>query len=478
MADQIISRLLLGLDTREFRNGIQNLDRDLKGFGASIKNIGAGIGAAFAGAAITNFAREAINLAAEAQNVAVAFRNVGTSADLVALQEATDGEVSKLQLMERAVKAVGQGVGIDNLTKQLEFANKVSDATGMAFDEVADKLQTAFAKGSTKGLEQVGVDVQHLKEQLKAGVPYAEAFNAAMQATVDKIGPGMDSVADQMDRQKATIEDLKLEIGTALLPVYGGFLEFVAGLLKVANNLLSGHLSFWQKIGYALAVATNNVPLKLYYETLAKVKEQLTDTVGPTFKLAAAVTEVAEKVDAEAVPAFRRMQNGISLVIKGMAAMDLSVKIAATSMLPRVADLVEKFYDFEKADAIMNDLATTIGTTLDNAFSAALTNGEDFFKVLLKGLSDLIKKLIATAIAAAAVAVALMALGVVPSGAAFGQVFKVVGGQMGLPGLGGGGSLGDLAPSPTIGGGRSVLRGNDIFMSNTRTGQSLGRIGG
>jgi hypothetical protein len=117
-----------------------------------------------------------------------------------------------------------------------------------------------------------------------------------------------------------------------------------------------------------------------------------------------------------------------------------------------------------------------VGDVLNQAFTAALTNGENFFEVLLKGLSDLIKKLIATAIAAAAVAAALMALGIAPAGASFGQVFKVVGGQMGIPGLGGL-SFGSTGAAP-LDGGRSVLRGNDIFMSNSRTGQSLGRIGG
>ena len=48
MADQIISRLLLGLDTREFRNGIRQADKELKDWSKGVGKIGEMLGAAFA----------------------------------------------------------------------------------------------------------------------------------------------------------------------------------------------------------------------------------------------------------------------------------------------------------------------------------------------------------------------------------------------------------------------------------------------
>ena len=254
----VTSKVLLGLDAAEFRRGIQQVDAQLKQTSKSFANLGAMIGASFAGAEIIAFGKECINLAAEAENVQVAFANIGTSAQLTQLQQATDGEISKLKLMERAVKAVGQGTGIEDLATQLDYANKVSDATGIAFDEIADKLQTAFAKESTKGLEQAGINVKEMKDQLAAGVPYAEALGNAMKATLDIIGPGIESSADALDRQKASIEDLKLQIGTALLPVYAGFLSFVSEGLKALNSLLSGQLSLYEKLSYLASYITPN----------------------------------------------------------------------------------------------------------------------------------------------------------------------------------------------------------------------------
>ena len=288
----VTSKVLLGLDANEFRKGIQQVDASLKQTSKMLTNLGQLVGAAFAGSEIINFTKEAINLAAEAENVKVAFANIGTSAQLMQLQAATDGEISKLQLMERAVKAVGQGTGIDQLSKQLEYANALSDATGMNFDEIADKLQTAFAKESTKGLEQVGINVKELKEQIAAGVPYAEALGAAMDKTLATIGEGTESAADALDRQRATIENLKLEIGTALLPVYAGFLEFVNGGLKAISALLSNQLTLWEKLAYVASYAniTTGGSTRVMLEGLKASREVIQDTTMKSAALGTALT--------------------------------------------------------------------------------------------------------------------------------------------------------------------------------------------
>ena len=62
MADQIISRLLLGLDTREFRNGIRQADKELKDWSKGIGKIGDMLGAAFAVGIIADFTMEAVKL--------------------------------------------------------------------------------------------------------------------------------------------------------------------------------------------------------------------------------------------------------------------------------------------------------------------------------------------------------------------------------------------------------------------------------
>ncbi len=67
----VTSKVLLGLDANEFRQGIQQVDAKLKETSKLLTNLGALVGASFAGAAIKDFTMQAINLAAEAQNVRI-----------------------------------------------------------------------------------------------------------------------------------------------------------------------------------------------------------------------------------------------------------------------------------------------------------------------------------------------------------------------------------------------------------------------
>jgi hypothetical protein len=138
-------------------------------------------------------------------------------------------------------------------------------------------------------------------------------------------------------------------------------------------------------------------------------------------------------------------------------------------------------YNAEKL-GIFNDLSSELGNILQASFNAALTNGESFFKTFIDGLKKMVAQILATAAAAAALAVALMALGVPGvKGANFGQLFQGIYKNMGGFGAE---SLNFASYAPgamgTTGGGagRTVLRGNDIFVSNSRTNYDISRIGG
>ncbi len=92
-----------------------------------------------------------------------------------------------------------------------------------------------------------------------------------------------------LDRQKATIEDLKLQIGTALLPVYSGFLSFLAEGLKAVGNLLTGHLSLWQKLAYLASYAQGaaGAETRIYLNGLKAAKESIEDVTLAAPKLGA-----------------------------------------------------------------------------------------------------------------------------------------------------------------------------------------------
>ena len=483
----VTSKVLLGLDANEFRQGIQQVDAKLKETSKLLSNLGALVGASFAGAAIKDFTMQAINLAAEAQNVQVAFANIGTSADLAKLQQATDGEISKLQLMERAVTAVGQGVGIEALSKQLEYANAISDATGKSFEEIADKLQTAFAKESTKGLEQVGINVKAMKEQLEAGVPYAEAFNAAMQATITQIGPGVASVADQLDRQKATIEDLKLQIGTALLPVYSGFLGFLAEGLKAVGNLLSGHLSLWQKLAYLASYAqgAEGAATRIYLDGLKASKESIEDVTLAAPKLGASLTTAMDEATTStkkattAAEKYRDTLSGMLSLAQQFAQEDFNfvargevlgqfqpIDMEAISEVEgELVPLIAGVKDFSTQLQAATMIGQQFGSIITQSFTAAITNGEDFFQVLKKAVIDYVKQLAAAVAATLALSAIVSAFTGIPMAASF----RAVSQGTGLGNLFGDGGMLNMS---------ARVSGSDLLLGTQRSGSNYGRIGG
>jgi hypothetical protein len=484
----VTSKVLLGLDAAEFRRGIQQVDAQLKQTSKSFANLGSIIGASFAGAEIIAFGKECINLAAEAENVQVAFANIGTSAQLTQLQQATDGEISKLKLMERAIKAVGQGTDIEDLATQLDYANKVSDATGIAFDDIADKIQTAFARENTKGLEQVGINVKDLKEQIAAGVPYAEALGNAMKATLDIIGPGIESSADALDRQRASIEDLKLQIGTALLPVYAGFLSFVSEGLKVLNSLLSGQLSLYEKLSYlASYIMPGGATMRIFLDGLKASREALVDTTLAAPKLGMALTDTGNKAEDAAkkvnklkdsyldlnaeVDRLMKLKGQFDRAMFGEFEEGFKQNLQFLPAMPVVDEtegelvkVTEGVKDFSKELQLAANIGAEFGGILTQAFTASLTNGENFFKVLGKALKDYVAKLVAAVVATIALAATISAITGVP----FKATFKAVQGGMGGFGnlFGEGGMF------------EAKVKGADLLLGTNRAASNIVRGGG
>jgi hypothetical protein len=483
----VTSKVLLGLDANEFRQGIQQVDAKLKETSKLLSNLGQLIGASFAVSQIQAFAMESVKLAAEAQNVQTAFANIGTSADLAKLQQATDGEISKLQLMERAVTAVGQGVGIQELSRQLDYANKISDATGKSFEEIADKLQSAFAKESTRGLAEVGINVKEMKEQLKAGVPYAEAFNAAMQATISQIGPGVESVADQLDRQKATIEDLKLQIGTALLPVYSGFLSFLAEGLKAIGTLLNGHLSLWQRLAYLASYAQGaaGAETRIYLDGLKASKESIEDVTIAAPKLGASLTTAMDEATTStkkatvAAEKYRDTLSSMLALAQQFAQEDFNFVARGEVLgqfqpiqIDEIADienelvpLIERVKQTGDAMRAATAVGAEFGLILSQAFEASMVNGENFFVVLKKAIMDYVKQMLAAMAATAALA----AIFSVATGGSFTAAFGAISKSTGLGNIFGEGGILQLG---------AKVKGSDLLLGTTRAANNIVRSGG
>jgi len=542
MADTIISRLLLTLDTKEFRNGIRQADRELKDWSKGIGKIGDMLGAAFAVGVIADFTMEAVKLGDQLTAAEQGFKRFGEAADMEKLRAATGGMVSDLKLMQQAIQAGNFGIPIEELGNLFAFAQQRAKETGQEVDYLTQSIVTGIGRKSPLILDNLGISAVQLREKLGGvsaeAASIAEVTKAVGQIAseeLSKMGGTIDDATTKSKQFTANWENFKANVGQTLSPIANGFLtlgnaimtggaamNYTAEAAKLANGTFGMYGQVLQKVKDNTAEAvretlnmgsamrgvweTFNIggPVQKSITTLGGLREKLTelqkefqevDVTTARFKeLRLEIERLETRIKALTNPVAGMMPKTetINLVSKGLNEVGTSVagmQIQVKKAIPSINDLNTAYVDINRQQAIFNELGGTMGRILSESFNAAMVNGESFFKTFIHGLKQMVAQIMATAAAAAALAIALMALGIPGvKGLNFGQTFsglyKAMGGVGGqfldmgssVPSMVGAGA--GMIGGAGLGGGRTVLRGNDIFVSNSRTNFDISRIGG
>lgn len=532
MSETILSRLFLGLDTREFRNGIRQADRELKEWSKGISKIGDMLGAAFAVGVIADFTMEAVKLGDQLDAAAQGFQRFGTERDLENLRKSTRGMVSDVKLLQQAVSAGNFGIPVKELGVLFEFAQKRAKETGQEVDYLTNSIVTGIGRKSPLILDNLGISATMLRDKLH-GVSVESATIAQVTKAVGEIAQeqlglmaqGADDATTSSAQLAATWENFKANSGRVFGPLVNGVLKFTNAILEGGASI--NYMQAQQELSNGTFNAYGVVINKVTEDTKKAINAQLemgntmrdtwqtfntvTRTTGDTLAgLRSKLTQLQAEFEATDVTTakFRELRSEIEKlqerinkltnpekVLPKVEAIDLADKglKSINSTLSETGIVVQQAaatvttlgdaweYNAEKL-GIFNDLSTELGSILQASFNAALTSGESFFKTFIDGLKKMVAQILATAAAAAALAIALMALGVPGvKGANFGQLFQGLYKNMG--GFGADSlNFASFAPGAltTTGGGagRTVLRGNDIFVSNSRSGIDISRIGG
>jgi hypothetical protein len=525
MADQIISRLLLGLDTREFRNGIRNLDRDLQGFSKNIQNLGGFIGATFAVGVIQDFTMEAVKLGDQLAAAEQGFQRFGNAADLEKLKASTKGMVSEVKLLQQAIQAGNFGIPIEELADLFAFAQARARETGQEVDYLTNSIVTGIGRKSPLILDNLGISAIQLKERL-GGVSaeaatigdVTKAVAAIAKEELAKMGTSTLSATEEVSQFATEWEDFKADFGRAIAPAVVTSLRWIKkelkeirdfaidvynlpglglkGLADLTTGLLgtTGGATMSKAPNYAelykqafpqkeetpiqkttAAIADQGKAIKSTIQDL----ERYNDSVRELLAFNETAPDYLEEVNAELFAGSdywftygERMADALDTTALEDFANTWTDTVEET--IPGIVDVVTQY---QNLNGVINAVAGTIGNVLQQSFSAALTNGEDFFKVLLDGLKKMALQLAATAGAALALSVILKSMGI-GAGVSLGNIFKVVGGQMGLPGLTGS-TFNPLTGS--VDGGLNFtgrVSGQDLLLSTVRSGTNYQRGGG
>lgn len=215
-----------------------------KGLLDSLKTHWLAVTGAIIGAwATVNQAKEYINLGAAALQAEESYRNVvnayGVDGDrlIAKLKEVSVGAIDESAMMQRAVKALQQGLSPDQIISLMEVARSSARVAGTDIKDAFDRITEATANQMTRGLKAYGIII----DQNKAYEDYAnklgivdKALNEQQQSQAladaaiteglrqrQAMNISLVNEAEQLQINKARFEELKETIGKELLNVLG-----------------------------------------------------------------------------------------------------------------------------------------------------------------------------------------------------------------------------------------------------------------
>jgi hypothetical protein len=441
----------IGADLKQFRGAMGNIDHSLKRLSGGFGALGGVIGASFAVDAIRQFVSESVELAAQAEGVKRAFERINDPELLDDLRKATKGTLNDLELMKAAVKARNFNIPLKELGGLLAFAQQRAGETGESIEYMTESIVTGIARKSLPILDNLGFSATEVREEFNRTGDMAEAVGNIIQRQMGDASYETLTLSEQIAQQRAEIENLKMEVGEQLAPTYQGFLEFTKEGFRTLNSLGHDHLSFMEKLRYLSSLGTpGGGHIREALSTMKDLRKEEADAWEANFKLnksnkklntsTGELAETFEKTRNEAffyTESIHRLKEAHSMLYKAQGA-QLQPMVEVTRQLSQAG--FDAFTAFD-------ELGNSIGTTLSTSFEAAMISGEDFFKVFIQGLKNMLAQLLA----AVAAALVLAALLVVITGGGIGALsmqsigtaFKLFSGpMMGVPSFGLGGGLG------------------------------------
>jgi hypothetical protein len=199
--------------------------------------------AVIAGWMAINKAADWAKIGAAALQAEESFRNVTTAYEvegdklLAKMREVSVGAIDESALMQRAVKALQQGLNPDQIVNLLEVARSAARIAGTDIASAFDRITEATANQMTRGLKSLGIVI----DQNKAYEDYARQLGIAKDALTEQqqsqalanaaIAEGLRqranmnisliNEAEQLQINKARFDELKESIGKGFVTALG-----------------------------------------------------------------------------------------------------------------------------------------------------------------------------------------------------------------------------------------------------------------
>ncbi len=250
----------------EYSKELDKAEKSFAGFGNIAKKIGIG-----AAVALGAFATASIRAAGEAEPVIGAFKQLADNSDafLTSLQTSTAGMVSNFELMRNANQALINGIEQNKLPEFFHNTAVVADAVGVDATQAIDLITEALVKNNERSLTAIGINLDlesayskfaesvgktsaELTELEKKQVFQEELMRTLGERAVelgDNLGTGLN---DQLAKINAEWENMKVEVGTELIPVMMELMQVIIDNKEVFKILGDVLVALAKGVGYVI----------------------------------------------------------------------------------------------------------------------------------------------------------------------------------------------------------------------------------
>jgi hypothetical protein len=259
----------------------------------------AGVGAWMA----INKAMDYVKLGVAAMQAEESYKNVtaayGEDADklLNKMKQVSAGIISESALMQRAVKALQQGLSGEQIVSLLEVARSSARVAGIDIGAAFDRITEATANQMTKGLQMLGIVIDQNKAyeeyarkigvakesltEMKQSQALANAAIEEGQRQMQAMGEITMDASEKIQKAEAQLIDLKETLGKGLLAAInaaggalywlaGGTMVAASGFMKLGAGILYAALRFDEAKGLSKDA---NIMFQAAGETAAKGME-------------------------------------------------------------------------------------------------------------------------------------------------------------------------------------------------------------
>lgn len=340
---------------------------------STLKTLGKQFLAAFAVQRVIAFSKELVRVAQDASSIKSAFDKLNDPQLLNKLRTATRGMVADLDLMKQAVRAQNFKVPLDILAKGFEFAEKRADQTGESVNALVDSFIDGFGSRSPKALLGLGIGVTQFRNELKKTGDFTKAISSIITSEINKMGDSALDSADKLQQQQVKLENLKIEIGEKLIPVFVSL-----------NTVAFGFISALGSMGGELVSVGKD--FNTFFDAVGRNAGLLDDSKGAIEGERARLKRIEDEIDAAAKKAADSFDQMMGIKRDGAKGLFDEAPPPPTAAVELTEEEIKALKDRQDAiEKANNELQALINLTTAELIADELTRQKELLRVASEG---------------------------------------------------------------------------------------------